>query len=300
SSAARLSRWACDRALASRIAALGRRPTASSVAGVNVRGRPAEEEARAFLDRWYAAPLWGDVRQRRPSAYSAMIDRRLSNLGFDPSHRGCDDRSGAPREVIKSDGHDGRKAVFINNSSTGLRRDSGLSNGRGEGNSSEAALRTGSGRGLSSESGDRDGKKDREGMCLVPTGRDGGAGGNRNLIARELARSCLALSVARQANLWPLLRQLSDKKNTDKMGGGGGAGENSVLPVVYVAGELDPRYGGRCGEVCGSGTSGSGGGVHCEPRVGSASAANGTTPPPPFPSEQGGAAGGGGCGADLS
>ncbi|CAM9240080.1 unnamed protein product [Ectocarpus sp. 6 AP-2014] len=300
SSAARLSRWACDRALASRIAALGRRPTASSVAGVNIRERPAEEEARAFLDRWYAAPLWGDVRHRRPSAYSAMIDRRLSNLGFDPSHRGRDDKPGAPREMIKSDSHGGKRAI-LNNSSTGLRRDSGLSNWRGEGNSSEAGLRTCSGRGLRSESGDRDGKKDREGICLVPTGRGGGAGVNRSLKARELARSCLALSVARQANLWPLLRQLSDKKNTDKMGGGGGAGDkNSVLPVVYVAGELDPRYGGRCGAVGGSGTSGGGGGVHGEPQVGSANAANGTTPPPSFPSEQGGAAGGGGCGADIS
>ncbi|CAM9601582.1 unnamed protein product, partial [Laminaria digitata] len=48
-------------------------------------------------------------------------------------------------------------------------------------------------------------------------------------VSVDLARSCLALSVARQRDLWSTLRNLS---SNDK-----------VARVVYVAGELDCRYG---------------------------------------------------------
>lgn len=64
-------------------------------------------------------------------------------------------------------------------------------------------------------------------------GFGGGSGGGE---CEELARSCLALSVARQSDLWPLLRDFSQKGTT---------------PVAYIAGELDCRYGGGSGG-CGS------------------------------------------------
>ena len=46
---------------------------------------------------------------------------------------------------------------------------------------------------------------------------------------RDLARGCLGMSVARQPDMWPLLRRLSE--------------EERRFPVAYVAGELDCRYG---------------------------------------------------------
>lgn len=100
-------------------------------------GYDGEDRARVLLERWYAAPIWGDLQSRRPSEHSAMIERRLE---------------------------------------FGLRR------------------------------------RTRDGSCA----------------AGDIARACLALSVARQADLWPVLRSLSRRKR---------------FPIVYVAGAKDPRYG---------------------------------------------------------
>lgn len=139
-----------------------------------------------------------------------MVRRRLTNLGL-PNHCDC---PGTPRTATV-DGGDSGVGIGIN--------DHG-SNGRSS-SSSGACNCLGKSKGGS--------------------GDGGGGGGGR---ARALARSCLALSVARQADLWPVLRAFSEKnqKNGSESGAPAAA---AALPVVYVAGELDGRYGGRPSSV---------------------------------------------------
>ncbi|CAN0033807.1 unnamed protein product, partial [Sphacelaria rigidula] len=57
----------------------------------------------------------------------------------------------------------------------------------------------------------------------------------------DLAGACMGLSVARQPNMWPLLRSLP---------------EDMRVPVLYVAGALDPKYGGASSSMSPSPRSG--------------------------------------------
>lgn len=78
-------------------------------------------------------------------------------------------------------------------------------------------------------------------------GQEGKSGGHRSSTSAEsgdtggpsraldLARSCLGLSVARQPDMWPLLRDLSKKRKEGTA--------LSAVPIAYVAGNLDCRYG---------------------------------------------------------
>ncbi|CAN0099168.1 unnamed protein product [Scytosiphon promiscuus] len=236
SNAARVSRWASDLSLATRIAALGRLAADSREVDGKGGDGDREKEARAFLHGWYAAPLWGNMQHRRPAAYSAMIDRRLTNLGFsiDASHG------------TTKDGNNGSSNIGSSNSACGVgpRRDGADSGGSSHGGREEQA-RNGSEEGLA-----RDGTSTASGGGGGSGGEYRGTksspwtgGGGRGFVgsrAKSLARSCLALSAARQANLWPVLRELSERNaNTQEEG-------SAIVPVVYVAGELDSRYGGGC------------------------------------------------------
>ena len=58
----RRQRWLDDSALAQRLLAAA---------------LPGAEGLKAFLARWYAAPLWGGLAERRPEAYASMLARRL-------------------------------------------------------------------------------------------------------------------------------------------------------------------------------------------------------------------------------
>ena len=74
--------------------------------------------------------------------------------------------------------------------------------------------------------------RNRRGVSVRGGGREGGGEGGGGVgfgVSVDLARSCLALSVARQRDLWPALRELSSNEK--------------LAPVVYVAGELDCLYG---------------------------------------------------------
>ena len=140
-----------------------------------------------------------------------MVRRRLASLGF-PDRDGGGNHGhvpGTPRTATANGGT------------------SGVGDSVGNGNNDHDS--TGGSNGGGSSSG--------AGICL---GKGAGSGGGGR--AQALARSCLALSVARQADLWPVLRTLSEKKIKHRSGSGTAA---RALPVLYVAGELDGRYGGR-------------------------------------------------------
>lgn len=128
------------------------KPTGAGGEGViGERGEEEGEQARAFLEKWYAAQLWGRVKTRRPLLCSEMVRRRLES-GF-----------------------------FRGNSKRRRRKHS------------------------------------------------------------DLAGACMGLSVARQPNMWPLLRSLP---------------EDMRVPVLYVAGALDPKYGGASSSMSPSPRSG--------------------------------------------
>lgn len=140
-----------------------------------------------------------------------MVRRRLASLGF-PDRDGGGNHGhvpGTPRTATANGGT------------------SGVGDSVGNGNNDHDSTGGSNGGGSSSSAG----------ICL---GKGAGSGGGGR--AEALARSCLALSVARQADLWPVLRTLSEKKIKHRSGSGTAA---RALPVLYVAGELDGRYGGR-------------------------------------------------------
>lgn len=173
------------------------------------------------------------MQHRQPAVYAAMIDRRLMNLGLSlyASHRTR--RDGSNSSDIGSSSSSSKSAFGV-----GPHGDDG--NGAGSRNGHEEK---------------RVRSDNEEGLREVGTRRASGGGGDesrgakssprtgRGLVgskAESLAQSCLALSVARQADLWPLLREIC-KRNTNTQ-----EKRSEVVPVVYVAGELDSRYGGGC------------------------------------------------------
>ncbi len=194
-----------------------------------------------------------------------MVARRLSSLGFPTRFGSChgDKHKHSPsnaRTMINGgdaggDKEDNASTANTNtntntNNSVGVEIETDRSSSRWEQEGtagpgwSKGGTNEGSEQGqLLSSSGGVGGGGDPERRRTYSPTKGGGGGGVR---AEALAQSCLALSVARQADLWPLLRGLSEK-NQKTRGSESETAAAAGLPVLYVAGELDGRYGGRLG-----------------------------------------------------
>lgn len=149
-----------------------------------------------------------------------MVDRRLTNLGFQNPNGNRNGTPSSPRTAIN---HDNNGNTSHRNSDNDVDRQP------------------------QEEAGPTPAPTDGCRHGQLPSSSTGSTGGRGR--AKAVARSCLALSVARQADLWPLLRGVSEMAR--KNASGVEDGKAQALPVVYVAGELDNRYGG-CSPSSGS------------------------------------------------